>query len=64
MSIKIVPTAVSDLKKGDVVLCDGEKLTVSNVDFMAGFVIIDFDDGTASPPLTNAQWVDVAKAAV
>ena len=45
-------TAVADLKKGDRVRLGPEDLTVEAVENFGGaFVIIDFTDGTATPPV-------------
>jgi len=57
---KTVRKFAADLKVGDEVVGPGGiVLTVAYVDACAAFTIVDFTDGTATPPLAPGVWMDV-----
>lgn len=51
--------AVRDLKAGDYVV--PAKATVTGIQKIAGLVIVDFDDNTATPPIPGNAAVKIVR---
>lgn len=50
-----------DLEAGDIVLSADGELVVSSAEWNGAFTIVDFADGTATPPLQAGTWMEVAE---
>lgn len=59
--VKPITILVRDLKPGDFI--PSHKLTVKDVDCFGPLAIIDFDDDTASPPMSSGTKVEVIRHA-
>jgi hypothetical protein len=58
-----IETTAAKLLPGDIIAgtAGGAAFTVSSVDSFAGMVIVDFADGTASPPVKNHRMRVIRK---